>query len=61
MLSELKRIMAVANLDETYRILDWFMKRGRLFVRVVRNGREFRRPSDSWWKRVASWLRQVRA
>jgi hypothetical protein len=61
MFSELKRIMSAANLDETYRVVDWFMKKGRLFVRVARNGRELRRPLDSLWKRIASWLRQLAA
>jgi hypothetical protein len=57
MMSELKRIMSAANLDETYRIVDWFMRKGRLFVHVAANARELRRSSDSLWKRVASWLR----
>jgi hypothetical protein len=37
MLSELKRIMSAANLDDTYRVVDWFMKKERLFVHVTRN------------------------
>jgi hypothetical protein len=59
MLSELKRVMSAASLDETYRVVDWFMKKGQLFVRVAGNARELRKPSDSPWKRVASWLRRL--
>jgi len=59
MLSELKRVMSAANLDETYRVVEWFMNKGRLFVRVAKNSRESRRPSESLWKRVASWLRRL--
>jgi len=61
MYSELKRIMSAANLDESYRVANWFMEKGQLFVRVARNARKLRRPLDSPWKRVASWLRQLMA
>jgi len=61
MFSELKRIMSAANLDESYRVVDWFMKKGQLFVRVARNARELRRPLDSPWKRIASRLKQLMA
>ena len=59
MLSELKRIMSAASLDETCRVVEWFMNKGRLFVRVTANAQELRRSSDSPWKRVASWLRRL--
>jgi len=59
MLSELKRITSAANLDETYRVVDWFMNKGRLFVRVAKNARELRRPSDLSPKRAASWLKRL--
>ena len=59
--SELKRIMSAANLDDTYRVVDWFMKKGRLFVHVARNAQELRSGMDLPWKRLASWLRQLLA
>ncbi len=61
MLSELERIMAAANLNDTYRVVDWFMKKGRLFIHVARNARELRNGLDSPWKRVGSWLRRLLA
>jgi len=59
MLSELKRIMSAANLDDTYRIVNWFMKKERLFVYVTRNAQKLRSGLDSPWKRVASCLRRL--
>ena len=58
-LSELKRIMSAANLDDTYRVVDWFMKKERLFVHVTRNAQKLKSDLDSPWKRVASWLRRL--
>lgn len=60
-LSELKRIMSAANLDDTYRVVDWFMKKERLFVHVTRNAQKLKSGLDSPWKRVASWLRRLLA
>lgn len=37
--SELKRIRLAARLDNTYHIVDWFMKKDRLFVHVARHTR----------------------
>jgi hypothetical protein len=61
MLSELKRIMSAANLDDTYRVVDWFMKKKRLFVHVTRNAQKLKNGLDSPSKRVASWLRRLLA
>ena len=58
-LSELKRIMSAANLDDTYRVVDWFMKKERLFVHVTRNAQKLKSDLDSPRKRVASWLRRL--
>jgi len=60
-LSELKRVMSAANLDDTYRVVDWFMKKERLFVHVTRNAQKLRSGLDSPRKRVASWLRRLLA
>jgi len=51
--SELKRIMVVASLNNTYRIVDWFMKKEQLFVHVVRH----RRKGLDWFRRrrAISW------
>jgi hypothetical protein len=59
MLSELKRIMSAAKLDNTYRVVDWFMKRDRLFVHVASRARKIDRGLDSPSKRIASWIRRL--
>jgi hypothetical protein len=59
LLSELKRIMSAANLDDTYRVVDWFMKKERLFVHVTRNAQKLKSGLDSPWKRAASRLRRL--
>lgn len=61
MFSELKRIMSAANLDDTYRVVDWFVKKGGLFVHVARNAQELTRVLDSPWRRVTSSLRRLLA
>jgi len=59
MLSELQRIMSAANLDNTYHVVDWFMKKGRLFVHVSSEAQKTRRASDSPWDMVMSWLKRL--
>ena len=57
-LSELRRIMSFADLDNTYHIEDWFVARRRLLIQVTKrdqgNGRRFDMP----YKRTLSWLRR---
>jgi len=59
MLSELERIKSAANLDSTYHVVDWFMKKGRLFVQVSREAQKTMRASDSPWNRVVSWAKRL--
>lgn len=46
-LTELKRIMVTARLDEGYEIENWFMKKNRLFVYVAKKARRIGRGLDS--------------
>jgi hypothetical protein len=55
-LSELRRIMSFANLDNTYRIEDWFVKRNRLLIQVAKKGQGSGRRLDLPYKRTVSWL-----
>jgi len=55
-LSELRRIMSFANLDNTYHIEDWFVKRNRLLIHVAKKGQGSGRRLDLPYKRTVSWL-----
>jgi hypothetical protein len=55
-LSELKRIMSFANLDNTYHIEDWFVKRNRLLIQVAKKGQGSRIRLNLPSKRTLSWL-----
>lgn len=57
MLSELNHIMSAANLDSTYHVVDWFMRKGRLFVHVSREAQKRRRASNLAWDRVVLWTK----
>ena len=50
-LSELRRIMSFADLDTTYRVENWFMKKNRLFVHVAEKGQRIGQRLDSSTKR----------
>jgi hypothetical protein len=58
-LSDLRRIMAFADLDNTYRIEDWFVRRKLLLIQVTkgrqRNGRGLLAP----YKKALSWLERI--
>jgi len=58
-LSELRRIMSSAGLDNSYHIRDWFMSKGRLFVHVAKRRHETGRSPDSLSRRAASWLKRI--
>ncbi len=55
-LSELRRIMSFANLDNTYHIEDWFVKRNRLLIQVAKKDQRSVRRFDFPYKRTVSWL-----
>jgi len=55
-LSDLKRIMSLASLDSTYRVEDWFVKKGRLCVHVAKRSQGTRRRLDWPSKGFRSWL-----
>jgi hypothetical protein len=55
-LSELKRIMSFADLDNTYRVEDWFMKRNRLLIHVAKKNQGSRIRLNLPFKRTLSWL-----
>jgi hypothetical protein len=55
-LSELRRIMSFADLDDTYHIEDWFVKRNRLLIQVAKKGQGSGRRFDLPYKRTVSWL-----
>jgi hypothetical protein len=55
-LSELRRIMSFADLDNTYRIEDWFVTRKRLLIQVAKRGQGNGRGFDLPYKRTLSWL-----
>jgi len=55
-LSELKRIMSFANLDNTYHVEDWFVKRNRLLIQVTKKGQGTRTRPNLPFKRTLSWL-----
>lgn len=56
-LSDLMRIMSFAGLDSRYRIDDWFVKKGRLYVHVTKKGQEIRKRRDRL-RQLRSWLSQ---
>lgn len=58
-LSELKRIMTSAGLDNTYCIEDWFLRKDRLVVHVAKKVQEIRAQLDSPSSRIASWFRRL--
>jgi len=58
-LSELKRIMSSAGLDNTYHIEEWFMSKGRLLVRVAKKAHEGRRQSDLSRRKRESWRERL--
>jgi hypothetical protein len=55
-LSELRRIMSFADLDNTYHIEDWFVTRKRLLIQVAKRGQGNGRGLDVPYKRTLSWL-----
>ena len=55
-LSELRRIMSFANLDNTYHVEDWFVKRNRLLIRVAKEGQGTQMRPNLPFKRTLSWL-----
>jgi hypothetical protein len=55
-LSDLKRIMSFASLDSTYRVENWFVKKGRLCVHVAKRSQGTRRRLDWPSKGFRSWL-----
>jgi hypothetical protein len=57
-LSELRRIMSFANLDNTYHVENWFMKRNRLLIHVAKKGQGRRIRLGLPFKRIASSLRR---
>jgi hypothetical protein len=58
--SELRHIVSSAGLDSTYRIEDWFMKKGRLIVQVTRRAERIKTQLDSPLReRAASWLKRL--
>jgi hypothetical protein len=58
-LSELRRIMSFASLDNTYHIEDWFIRSNRLFVYVAKRSWRIGRGLDLPYKRALSWLRRA--
>ena len=57
-LSELRRIMSFANLDNTYHVEDWFLKKNRLLIRVAKKGQGHRIRLSLPFKRTLSWVRR---
>jgi hypothetical protein len=57
-LSELWRIMSFADLDNTYRVEDWFVKRNQLLIHVAKNGEGNRVRFNLPVRRSLSWLRR---
>ena len=57
-LSELRRIMSFADLDNTYYVEDWFVKRNRLLIHVAKKGQGNRIRLNLPFKRTLSWLRR---
>jgi hypothetical protein len=55
-LAELRRIMSFANLDNTYHIEDWFLKKNRLLIHVAKKGQGKRTRLDLPFKGTISWL-----
>ena len=55
-LSELRRIMSFADLDNTYHVEDWFVKKNRLLIHVAKKGQGKRTRLDLPFKRTMSWL-----
>jgi hypothetical protein len=55
-LSELRRIMSFASLDNTYHVEDWFMASNRLFVHVAKKGQKIGRGFHVPYERTLSWL-----
>ncbi len=55
--SELSGIMTAAGLDNTYYILDWFMKKDRLIVYVGKRASKTRSRTSFLEKRLKDWIR----
>jgi hypothetical protein len=55
-LSELRRIMTFADLDNTYHVEDWFMKRNRLLIHVAKKDQGNRIRLKLPFKKTLSWL-----
>jgi hypothetical protein len=55
-LSELRRIMSFADLDNTYHVEDWFVRRNRLLIHVAKKSQGKRIKLDLPFKRALSWL-----
>jgi len=60
-LSELRHIMAAADLDSTYWVTDWFMRKGCLIVYVKKRIRKTRTQTDSLSKKANACIRRMRA
>ena len=57
-LSELKRIMSVAGLDNSYQIENWFMAKDRLIIHVAKNSQKSASQSNLLCNRGRRWLRR---
>jgi hypothetical protein len=55
-MAELKHIMVAASLDNSYQVENWFMKKDRLFVHVVRRAQGIGRSREWLSKRFKPWL-----
>jgi|GEM_PF-2185998 len=58
-MAELRQIMTSADLDSTYCIEDWFLKKDRLVVHVVKKVQDMRAHLDSPSSRIGSWFRRL--
>ena len=57
-LSELKRIMSVAGLDNSYQIENWCMSKDRLIIHVAKNSQKNASESNLLYNRGRHWLRR---
>ena len=57
-LSELKRIMSVAGLDNSYQIENWYMSKDRLIIHVAKNSQKNASESNLLYNRGRHWLRR---
>jgi hypothetical protein len=55
-LSELRRIMSFADLDNTYHVEDWFVRRNRLLIHVAKKGQGKRVRLNLPFKKALPWL-----